>query len=99
MHTHDTVMWAILTVNATADSARRPVTSIVADVPRRRADASLCGLLPGLTRSSMRAFDPNDAWKQIEDERITTGCWCRRCCNSCSAGTTRNDTDLRRCAG
>ena len=33
---------------------------------------SLCVTYRGLTLVAMRSFDPNDAWKQIEDERITT---------------------------
>ncbi len=73
MHTHETVMWAIQTVNSTADFQVHdrflnslPMFHVGALTP------SLCVTYRGLTLVAMRSFDPNDAWKQIEDERITT---------------------------
>ena len=48
MHTHETVMWAIQTINTTDGlPGRRPVPQLVADVPRRSADTEfVCGV-PG----------------------------------------------------
>ncbi len=73
MHTHDTVMWAIQTISATADFQVHdrflnslPMFHVGALTP------SLCVAYRGLTLVAMRSFDPNDAWKQIEDERVTT---------------------------
>lgn len=73
MHTHATVMWAIQTINSTADFQVHdrflnslPLFHVGALTP------SLCVTYRGLTLVAMRAFDPNDAWQQIEDERITT---------------------------
>lgn len=73
MHTHDTVMWAIHTVGATADFQvtdrflnSLPMFHVAALTP------CLCVVYRGLTLVAMRAFDPNEAWKQIEAERITT---------------------------
>jgi acyl-CoA synthetase (AMP-forming)/AMP-acid ligase II len=73
MHTHATVMWAIQTINTTADFQVHdrflntlPMFHVGALTP------SLCVAYRGLTLVAMRSFDPNDAWKQIKDERITT---------------------------
>jgi len=73
MHTHDTVMWAIQTLTSTADFQVHdrflnslPMFHVGALTP------SLCVAYRGLTLVAMRSFDPNDAWKQIQDERITT---------------------------
>jgi len=73
MHTHDTVMWAMHTVAATTDFRvddrflnSLPLFHVAALTP------CLCVAYRGQTLVIMRAFDPNEAWKQIEDEQITT---------------------------
>ncbi|MFN8027812.1 MAG: AMP-binding protein [Acidimicrobiia bacterium] len=73
MHTHDTVMWAIHTCGATTDFVEGdrflnalPLFHVGALTP------SLCNLYQGLTLVVMRAFDPNEAWKEIAAERIST---------------------------
>lgn len=73
VHTHDTVMWAIHTVGATAEFQvgdrflnALPMFHVGALTP------SLCVVYRGLTLVALRAFDPNDAWRQIGEERITT---------------------------
>jgi len=73
MHTHDTVMWAIQTIMATSDF--RMGDRFLNSLPMFHVGAltpTLCSLYRGLTLVAMRAFDPNDAWKQIKDEQITT---------------------------
>ncbi len=73
MHTHHTVMWAIQTIMATSDF--RVGDRFLNSLPMFHVGALtpvLCSLYRGLTLVVMRAFDPHDAWKQIEDEQITT---------------------------
>jgi len=73
MHTHDTVMWAMHTIMATADF--RTDDRYLNTLPMFHVGAlapMLCTLYRGVTLVVMRAFDPSDAWKQIGDERITT---------------------------
>ena len=73
MHTHSTVMWAIQTIMATSDF--RSDDRFLNSLPMFHVGAltpTLCSLYRGLTLVVMRAFDPNDAWKQIADEKITT---------------------------
>jgi acyl-CoA synthetase (AMP-forming)/AMP-acid ligase II len=73
MHTHHTVMWAIQTLTTTADF--RVHDRFLNSLPMFHVGAltpSLCVAYRGLTLVAMRLFDPNDAWKQIKDERITT---------------------------
>jgi O-succinylbenzoate-CoA ligase len=73
MHTHDTVMWAILTIMATSDF--RTEDRYLNTLPMFHVGAlapMLCTLYRGVTLVVVRAFDPNDAWKQIGDERIST---------------------------
>jgi acyl-CoA synthetase (AMP-forming)/AMP-acid ligase II len=73
MHTHDTVMWAIQTVGATADF--RVGDRFLNSLPMFHVGAltpSLCVAYRGLTLVSMRAFDPDEAWRLIDDEQITT---------------------------
>jgi acyl-CoA synthetase (AMP-forming)/AMP-acid ligase II len=73
MHTHATVMWAIQTINSTADFQVRdrflnslPMFHVGALTP------SLCVAYRGLTLVAMRSFDPHEAWQLIDDEQITT---------------------------
>jgi acyl-CoA synthetase (AMP-forming)/AMP-acid ligase II len=73
MHTHTTVMWAIQTINSTADF--RVGDRFLNALPMFHVGAltpSLCVMYRGLTLVAMRAFDPSDAWQQLHDERITT---------------------------
>jgi acyl-CoA synthetase (AMP-forming)/AMP-acid ligase II len=72
MHSHDTVMWAILTIMATSDFQTRdrflntlPMFHVGALAPM------LCCLYRGVTLVVVRSFDPNDAWKQIAAEDIS----------------------------
>jgi len=72
VHTHDTVIWACHTSNASADGRYRDrylvslpffhvgaLTPVTANVQR------------GMTNVVMRAFDPLKAWQTIERERIS----------------------------
>ena len=72
MHSHDTVMWAILTIMATSDFQTQdrflntlPMFHVGALAPM------LCCLYRGVPLVVVRAFDPTDAWKQIKDEDIS----------------------------
>jgi O-succinylbenzoate-CoA ligase len=74
MHTHSTVLWAILTVDATADQhfadrylVALPLFHVGALTPATAA------LYAGVTQVVMRTFDPVKAWEIIERERLTTG--------------------------
>jgi acyl-CoA synthetase (AMP-forming)/AMP-acid ligase II len=74
MHTHSTVLWAILTIDATADQhfgdrylVALPMFHVGALTPATSA------LYAGVTQVVMRTFDPVKAWEHIEAERMTTG--------------------------
>jgi O-succinylbenzoate-CoA ligase len=73
IHTHDTVLWSLLTIMATSDFHKDdrylntlPMFHVGALAPM------LSCIYGGVTLVVVRAFDPNDAWKQIGDENITT---------------------------
>jgi O-succinylbenzoate-CoA ligase len=73
MHTHNTVMWAIQTIMATADF--RTEDRYLNTLPMFHVGAlspMLCTLYRGVTLVAVRSFDPTDAWQQIGDEAITT---------------------------
>jgi acyl-CoA synthetase (AMP-forming)/AMP-acid ligase II len=73
MHTHRTVTWGILTVNATADL--RYKDRYILCLPFFHVGAlnpALCLVHRGGTGIVMRAFDPAQVWELIEKERITT---------------------------
>jgi acyl-CoA synthetase (AMP-forming)/AMP-acid ligase II len=73
IHSHDTVLWALLTIMATSDF--RIDDRYLNTLPMFHVGAlapMLSCLYGGVTLVVVRAFDPNDAWKQIGDESITT---------------------------
>jgi len=74
MHTHFTVLWGILTIDATADQhfadrylVTLPMFHVGALTPAAAA------LYAGVTQVVMRTFDPVKAWEHIVNERISTG--------------------------
>ncbi|CAB4703387.1 MAG: long-chain-fatty-acid--CoA ligase [Actinobacteria bacterium] len=73
MHTHRTVAWGIITVNATADL--RYKDRYILALPFFHVGAlnpALCIVHRGGTGIIMRAFDPVQAWELIEAERVTS---------------------------
>jgi acyl-CoA synthetase (AMP-forming)/AMP-acid ligase II len=74
MHSHFTAMWAILTINATADqhfADRYLVALPLFHVGALTPAVGAC--FAGVTQVVMRTFDPIKAWQHIRDERVTTG--------------------------
>ncbi|MET0910752.1 MAG: long-chain-fatty-acid--CoA ligase [Ilumatobacteraceae bacterium] len=74
MHSHSTALWAILTVDATADQhfgdrylVALPLFHVGALTP------AVAACYAGVTQIVMRTFDPVKAWQLIADERLTTG--------------------------
>ena len=74
VHTHDTAIWAILTIAATTDYhdgdiylGALPMFHVGALTPLA------VNVYAGATSVVMRAFDPTLAWELIEREKITTG--------------------------
>ena len=73
MHSHDTVLWSILTAVATADfeAGDRYLISL----PMFHVGALnpvLCCLYSGSSITILKAFDPLQSWELIRDEQITT---------------------------
>ncbi|MCR9105361.1 MAG: long-chain-fatty-acid--CoA ligase [Gammaproteobacteria bacterium] len=73
VHTHTTVMWGLLTFNATADThfsdrylLMMPMFHVGALTPL------ISSTYLGTTLVLLRSFDPVHTWKTIEAERITT---------------------------
>ena len=73
VHTHNTVLWALLTFNATADShfddrylLMLPMFHVGALTPL------ISSTYLGTTLVMMKNFDPVRAWQMIEQERIAT---------------------------
>ncbi|CAN5714050.1 long-chain-fatty-acid--CoA ligase FadD13 [soil metagenome] len=74
MHTHHTAMWAVLTIDATADQhfgdrylVALPLFHVGALTP------AVAACYAGVTQIVMRTFDPVKAWQLIGEERVTTG--------------------------
>ena len=74
MHSHSTALWAILTVDATADQhfgdrylVALPLFHVGALTP------AVAACFAGVTQIVMRTFDPVKAWQHIAAERVTTG--------------------------
>ena len=74
MHSHRTALWAILTVDATADMhfadrylVALPLFHVGALTP------AVAACYAGVTQIVMRSFDPAGTWRVITDERVTTG--------------------------
>ncbi|MET0327051.1 MAG: long-chain-fatty-acid--CoA ligase [Ilumatobacteraceae bacterium] len=74
MHSHSTALWAVLTVDATADQhfgdrylVALPLFHVGALTP------AVAACYAGVTQIVMRTFDPVKVWQHIEAERVTTG--------------------------
>ncbi|NBO55396.1 MAG: long-chain-fatty-acid--CoA ligase [Actinobacteria bacterium] len=74
MHSHNTQMWAILTVTASSDFANgdryinpMPMFHVAALTP------AIVAVYRGLTHVMMRAFDPMKTWELIDSENIASG--------------------------
>jgi acyl-CoA synthetase (AMP-forming)/AMP-acid ligase II len=74
MHSHFTALWAILTIDATADQhfgdrylVTLPLFHVGALTPASAA------MYAGVTQIVMRTFDPVKAWTYMVEERVTTG--------------------------
>ena len=74
MHTHGTALWAVLTIDATADQhfgdrylVALPLFHVGALTP------AVAACYAGVTQVVMRTFDPVRAWQLIGEERVTTG--------------------------
>jgi acyl-CoA synthetase (AMP-forming)/AMP-acid ligase II len=74
MHSHSTAIWAILTVDATADMhfADRYLVALPMFHVGALTPAVAC-CYAGVTQVVMRTFDPVRTWQHIDTERITTG--------------------------
>jgi acyl-CoA synthetase (AMP-forming)/AMP-acid ligase II len=73
MHTHDTVMWAMLTIAATADT--RYADRYLISLPMFHVGALapvLGNVYKGSTQIILKAFDPKLSWQLIGDEKVTT---------------------------
>ncbi len=73
VHTHDTAIWALLTIAATADF--RDGDIYLAALPMFHVGALTplaVNVYVGATSVVMRSFDPTLAWELIQREKITT---------------------------
>jgi acyl-CoA synthetase (AMP-forming)/AMP-acid ligase II len=74
VHTHESALWGVLTISATADL--RPGDRYLQALPLFHVGALTPGtacIYLGVTSIVMRSFDPAQAWRLIEEERVTTG--------------------------
>jgi acyl-CoA synthetase (AMP-forming)/AMP-acid ligase II len=74
VHSHDTAIWAILTIAATTDYHEGDV--YLGALPMFHVGALTplaVNVYAGATSVVMRAFEPTLAWELIEREKITTG--------------------------
>ena len=74
VHTHNTAIWAILTVAATSDY--RPEDRYLSALPMFHVGALTplaVNVYRGATSVVMRSFDPVRAWELVQEETITTG--------------------------
>lgn len=72
MHSHDTVIWSVLTFNATADI--RFADCYLVSLPLFHVGALnplLSVFHKGGTAVIMREFDPNKVWEVLRDEKVT----------------------------
>ncbi len=74
MHTHRTAMWAVLTIDATADQhfADRYLVALPLFHVGALTPAVGC-VYAGTTQVVMREFDPAMVWRLIDAEQLTTG--------------------------
>ena len=73
IHTHDTVMWAIMTIAATSDFRKRD--RFLNSLPLFHVGALgpvIACIYAGVSLTIMKAFDPTASWELIRDEKITT---------------------------
>ena len=73
IHTHDTVLWAILTIAATSDFRKRD--RFLNSLPLFHVGALgpvIACVYAGVSLTVMKAFDPTASWELIRDEQITT---------------------------
>ncbi len=72
VHTHDSAMWACITLNATAEMRLRDRYLVALPAYHVGALSPLtANVHRGVTNVLMRRFDPDLAWRLIEEERIT----------------------------
>ena len=74
MHSHDTQLWSVLTIAATADF--RLGDRYINPMPMFHVGALtpvLTCTYKGVTHILMRTFDPARAWEIIDSERVNTG--------------------------
>jgi len=72
VHTHNTAMWACITINATADMRYRDRYLIALPLFHVGALTPLTSnVLRGVTSVVMRSFDPTACWQVIEQEQIS----------------------------
>ena len=74
VHTHNTVMWSLLTIAATADIRFRDIYLV--SLPLFHVGALAPGLgniYKGATMVIPRGFDPRQTWEVIRDEQVTSG--------------------------
>ncbi len=73
VHSHDTAMWACITINATADNRYRDRYLVALPLFHVGALTPItAGVHRGTTNVVMRAFDPGLTWTLIEREKIST---------------------------
>jgi acyl-CoA synthetase (AMP-forming)/AMP-acid ligase II len=74
VHTHNTVMWALLTIAATADIRFRDVYLVSLPLFHVGALAPALGnIYKGATMVVPRGFDPKQTWELFASERVTSG--------------------------
>lgn len=74
MHTHATVLWALVTIDATADMHYADRYLVALPLFHVGALSPAIGALyAGVTQVVMREFDPVKVWQLIASERITSG--------------------------
>ena len=72
VHSHETVMWAVLTIGATAEMRLADRYLLALPLFHVGALTPLIGnVYLGVTNVVMRAFDPVKAWQVIERERVS----------------------------
>ena len=73
MHSHRTVLWAMLTLSATSDMRNRDrfLTSLPLFHVGALTPAMGCVYL-GITQVILKVFDPKLSWELIRDEKITS---------------------------
>jgi O-succinylbenzoate-CoA ligase len=84
MHTHNTQMWALITINSTADF--RDNDRYLNPLPMFHVGAltpALCAMHRGLTHVMLRAFDPMQIWDVVKTEKINNALLVPEMLNAC----------------